>query len=196
MKASAALSVFTAGVLYCSGAEYSVQSWDVDDGLPESGITDVVQSRDGYLWISTLISGVTRYHGVRFVNFEPPLSQPGASLGIRRLLSGSDETIWMNGFGSYFASLREGRFQMEYTNAVVINAIVRDTPGFMAFETREGQLLEGTSIPATNRVWKLVTQPATTISTHFFADAAGIFWYRGTNEELYRFVNGNAEILS
>jgi ligand-binding sensor domain-containing protein/signal transduction histidine kinase len=44
---------------------YTVDRWDVDDGLPNYALTDVVQSRDGYLWIATW-AGIVRFDGARF----------------------------------------------------------------------------------------------------------------------------------
>ena len=196
MNAVAALCLLLAGSVFCSGAEYSVQTWDVDDGLPESGITDVIQSRDGYLWVSTLNSGITRFDGVHFADFEPPVSQSGASRGIRRLFAGQDGTLWMNGFGNYLASLRDGRFQIQYTNSVVLNSLVWQNAGCVVFETRDGNLLEGAPSAESNYIWKLISPPGAIFGTHFFADFQGSFWYRATNGDPYCVANGKAAIVS
>jgi ligand-binding sensor domain-containing protein len=34
--------------------EYLVRSWQMEDGLPDSSIKAIVQTRDGYLWLGTL----------------------------------------------------------------------------------------------------------------------------------------------
>lgn len=44
------------------------QHFTVEDGLPQSYITGIVQDRDGFLWISTL-DGLCRYDGRGFVTF-------------------------------------------------------------------------------------------------------------------------------
>ena len=194
MNAVAALCLLLAGLACCSGADYNVQTWNVDDGLPESGITDIIQSRDGYFWVSTLNSGVTRFDGVRFVDFEPPVSESGASRGIRRLFASQDGTLWMNGFGNYLASLRHGKFQFQYTNTIVINSLLWEKAGCTVFETREGELLEGA--PTSNCVWRLISPPGAAIGTHFAADAQGHFWYRATNGMPYRVANESAEMVS
>jgi signal transduction histidine kinase/ligand-binding sensor domain-containing protein len=48
--------------------EYVIAHWSVQDGLPSARINDVVQTRDGYLWLATL-NGLARFDGVRFERF-------------------------------------------------------------------------------------------------------------------------------
>ena len=45
--------------------QYGLDSWGVRDGLPGSPITDVVQTRDGYVWVTTK-GGLVRFDGTRF----------------------------------------------------------------------------------------------------------------------------------
>jgi hypothetical protein len=46
-------------------AQYRFDSWTIDNGLPQNSIQAMVQTRDGYLWLSTL-GGLARFDGVRF----------------------------------------------------------------------------------------------------------------------------------
>ncbi|MEK7833159.1 MAG: two-component regulator propeller domain-containing protein, partial [Acidobacteriota bacterium] len=50
-------------------AQYRFDHWTTDDGLPQNTVTSVVQTRDGYLWITTL-DGLARFDGVRFTVFD------------------------------------------------------------------------------------------------------------------------------
>ncbi|MBT8085219.1 MAG: response regulator [Woeseia sp.] len=47
----------------------SHQRWTVLDGLAQQTVTDVLEASNGYLWLTTL-GGLTRFDGVRFVNFQ------------------------------------------------------------------------------------------------------------------------------
>ena len=47
---------------------YSIDVWQVEDGLPENTVTSIVQTPDGYLWVGTL-GGLARFDGVRFTTF-------------------------------------------------------------------------------------------------------------------------------
>lgn len=50
---------------------YTNQQWfKVEDGLPQSFVSDLVQDDDGFLWISTM-DGITRYDGRIFKPFRP-----------------------------------------------------------------------------------------------------------------------------
>jgi ligand-binding sensor domain-containing protein len=44
---------------------YRFFSWTTDNGLPQNSIQALLQTRDGYLWMSTL-DGLVRFDGLRF----------------------------------------------------------------------------------------------------------------------------------
>ena len=48
---------------------YITRVWTTDDGLPDSSVTAVLQSHDGYLWVGTR-SGLARFDGVRFTVYD------------------------------------------------------------------------------------------------------------------------------
>lgn len=49
-------------------AQYQIESWTTDNGLPQNTVSSIVQTPDGYLWLATL-DGLVRYDGVRFTVF-------------------------------------------------------------------------------------------------------------------------------
>src|SRR5262249_44777517 len=49
-------------------SDWFVRPWQSDDGLPNSTVTGVAQTQDGYLWLATP-SGLARFDGVRFQQF-------------------------------------------------------------------------------------------------------------------------------
>src|SRR5262249_55546607 len=51
-------------------ADYLVDTWGIDDGLPGSSVAAIAQTPDGYLWVGTY-DGLARFDGVRFVTFDP-----------------------------------------------------------------------------------------------------------------------------
>ena len=44
---------------------YQVDVWRADDGLPQSTVTSIAQTADGYLWLGTQ-NGLVRFDGVSF----------------------------------------------------------------------------------------------------------------------------------
>ena len=51
-------------------ADYLIDLWTSDNGLPDSSVTAIAQTPDGYLWIGTY-NGLARFDGVQFVTFDP-----------------------------------------------------------------------------------------------------------------------------
>src|SRR6478672_8767497 len=49
--------------------EYGFDVWTTANGLPQNTVTGVVQTPDGYLWLSTF-DGLARFDGVRFTIFD------------------------------------------------------------------------------------------------------------------------------
>ncbi len=48
-----------------SHSRYGHDVWQMEDGLPQSYVNSIIQSRSGYLWLGTQ-GGVVRFDGVRF----------------------------------------------------------------------------------------------------------------------------------
>src|SRR5512134_2635504 len=46
--------------------DYTVRTWNENDGLSVSRITAITQDHDGYLWLGT-DAGLVKFAGVRFV---------------------------------------------------------------------------------------------------------------------------------
>lgn len=188
------LCVFAGSLHPTQAQDYIVKTWGVDDGLPESSVSDVVQSADGYLWVGTLNSGLSRFDGVRFVNFDlPSASRLGG--GVRRLFVDSAGVLWINGFGNSVASLNSGLFRAEQTEPVVINWLVQQKSDSVVFATKEGQLLERKRGDGTNNVWRIVRADGAGQNSRFIADSQGGFWYRRTDGQLARLEDEKARIM-
>ena len=55
------------------------RSWGLDDGLPSAEVFDLLQTRDGYLWVATA-GGLARFDGIRFEVFDRA-NTPGLEVG-------------------------------------------------------------------------------------------------------------------
>lgn len=49
--------------------EYVITGWSIEDGLPQSSVTSIVQTPDGYLWVGTF-GGLVRFDGLRFESMD------------------------------------------------------------------------------------------------------------------------------
>jgi hypothetical protein len=58
-----------AATVFAQYCPYRFDHWTTDDGLPQNTVTSLVQTRDGYLWLTTF-DGLARFDGVRFTVFD------------------------------------------------------------------------------------------------------------------------------
>ena len=65
-------------------AEYHIDSWTTDNGLPHNSVRDILQTRDGYLWLATA-DGLVHFDGVRFTTFNRENSAGMTGNGITAL---------------------------------------------------------------------------------------------------------------
>ena len=95
-----------------AGGQYIVNTYGADEGLPQNSVMSAVQTPDGYLWIGTLMGGVSRYDGVRFVNFDLEGLPGHGPTQVNRLFADAVGRLWVN---TFFGLLRydEGRFVSE-----------------------------------------------------------------------------------
>jgi signal transduction histidine kinase/ligand-binding sensor domain-containing protein len=82
-----------------ASAQYRFDHWTADNGLPQNSVRDIVQTRDGYLWLSTF-DGLVRFDGVRFTVFNKSNSPGIASNRFTYLME--------DRFGDLWASLETG----------------------------------------------------------------------------------------
>src|ERR1700722_5639016 len=68
----AAISVLAAAP---SGTPFLVDTWTVENGLPDNAVISVLQAQDGYLWAGTQY-GLVRFDGSRFTTFDE-MNTPG-----------------------------------------------------------------------------------------------------------------------
>ncbi|MEL7249618.1 MAG: histidine kinase [Bacteroidota bacterium] len=82
-----------------------LRHFDARDGLPSSEIYDIIQDRQGYIWIST-DNGVSRFNGYQFENFGPEqgLSDPV----VFHLFEDHRGWIWMYTFREQVFIYRDG----------------------------------------------------------------------------------------
>src|SRR3954468_8086997 len=94
--------------------EYLTDVWTTDDGLPDSSVTAIAQTPDGYLWVGTY-NGLVRFDGMRFVTFDPANTPALAHARVRKLSVDDEGTLWINTFDGSMASLRQGEFAREWS---------------------------------------------------------------------------------
>ncbi|MGE3844935.1 MAG: two-component regulator propeller domain-containing protein, partial [Vicinamibacterales bacterium] len=89
-------------------AQFSFDVWTTENGLPQNSVNDIVQTRDGYLWLATF-GGLVRFDGVRFTVFDRSL-EGIESQRVTALLEHSDGALWAGTEDGRLIEFRDGRF--------------------------------------------------------------------------------------
>lgn len=88
---------------------FKTKIWTTDDGLPQSTITDIIQTRDGYLWLGTF-AGLVRFDGVGFKVFDLVSTDGIVSNRVTALCEDNDGTLWFGTEEGTLTCYRNGRF--------------------------------------------------------------------------------------
>ncbi len=116
------------------------KAWTIRDGAPPN-VLALAQSADGVLWIGTQ-SGLYRFDGVRFEEFEPPAGQSLPSQFITALLAVPDGSMWIGYLSSGVSMIAADRLvtfgQNEGLPPGSITAFARDSGGAIWAATTTG----------------------------------------------------------
>ncbi len=105
------LSILAASGRYAGAqAQYGVDVWTVDQGLPQNLVRGLAQSPDGYLWIATL-DGLVRFDGIRFTTFGQSNTPGITSNRFASLYQGKDADLWMVNEIGGLTRYRDGSFR-------------------------------------------------------------------------------------
>ena len=125
--------------------QYIQTNWTVDTGLPQTSVSSIAQTQDGYLWLGTQL-GLARFDGGHFAVFDRRNTKNLASNYIQRVLAARDGSLWI-ATDSGLTRLRNGVFRTFTTNDGLSGYSV------MALaESRDGSLWVGTN-KGLDRLW-------------------------------------------
>ncbi|MDD5139551.1 MAG: two-component regulator propeller domain-containing protein [Verrucomicrobiales bacterium] len=166
---------------------FTFRSWQREQGLPQSSVRALAQTREGYLWIGT-DNGVTRFDGVRFVSFG---EREGLRCGpVSRILEDRRGALWIGSISGGLTRWQDGKFVMFTTRdglpADSITALAEDNEGRLWVGTAAGlgSLLEGR--------WTTLTNEAVQgkAITGLFKDKKGTLWVAATGVGVFQFQDG------
>ena len=86
--------------------EYVHNTWTFQSGLPADVVNDVVQTRDGYIWLATS-AGLYRFDGVSFTEISTNPENDEAHETINRLYETNDGSLWIGTRSNGLRVLRE-----------------------------------------------------------------------------------------
>ncbi len=90
-------------------SEHLLESWSTDDGLPQSTVRAIQQTRDGYLWVGTA-EGLARFDGVRFEVYDERSVDAFANSYVTALVEDEAGALWIGTREGGVVRLAEGEF--------------------------------------------------------------------------------------
>jgi ligand-binding sensor domain-containing protein/signal transduction histidine kinase len=120
-------------------AQYILDTWNIQDGLPQNTVSAVLQTHDGYLWLGTE-EGVARFDGIRFTIFDKRSVKQLLNNTILALYEDRRGTLWIDTHGGGITSYKYGNFNTYTTKEGLVNDRVRTI-----YEDRDGNLWIGTA---------------------------------------------------
>ena len=161
--------------------DFIVQVWDSDAGLPDSSVTSIAQTPDGYLWVGTQHGGLARFDGQRFVSFHPGNTPALHSVEIQKVCVDSLGTLWIGTVEGELLSYRDGGFRFECleteTPQAWLNSVVSCDADSVVLSSLYGWIFRATVVNKTNR-WELLSAPDGDGFGSTFCDKQGVVWYR------------------
>lgn len=92
-----------------AAAQYRIDTWTTENGLPQGTVTSVAQTPDGFLWLSTF-GGLVRFDGVEFRVFNTVTNPELLNSRLRGAVVDRDGLLWIMTEDLVVMQFREGRF--------------------------------------------------------------------------------------
>ena len=122
-------------------SEYLIDSWQTEQGLPESTANAMVQTADGYLWIATF-NGLVRFDGMKFAVFDRSNTPELPSDGIVNLHLDQSGQLWLSTFKG-IAVRKDNKWSVLKKSQVSQSNFIRifsDAAGVLCATTFDGKV--------------------------------------------------------
>jgi signal transduction histidine kinase/ligand-binding sensor domain-containing protein len=111
LTSMAAISVWQpASLAQVPPTGYLHNAWTTENGLPQNDVTQLIQTRDGYIWLGTN-GGLVRFDGIRFTIFDSGNTRELRSSRILSLVEDRDGTLWIGTQNGGLTSYSRGKFK-------------------------------------------------------------------------------------
>ncbi len=119
-------------------AQFVIDSWTTENGLPQNSVLSIQQTPDGYLWLTTF-DGMVRFDGVHFTVFNKANSPGLTSNRFVRLLAEKDGALWACTETDGLVRYLSGRFQTftvaDGLPSNSLDRLLKDIDGSLLIET-------------------------------------------------------------
>jgi signal transduction histidine kinase/ligand-binding sensor domain-containing protein len=158
-------------------AQYRFDRWTTDNGLPQNNVNNILQTSDGFLWMTTF-DGLVRYDGVRFKVFNGGNTRGIKSSRFLRLFEDRDKNLWIATEESGITRYKDGVFTTYTTeDGLPHNRISRE---LQIREDAEGVVINTDGGPIRWKNGKFVAynpDEGDRFATIGFPSRPGVSWY-------------------
>jgi signal transduction histidine kinase/ligand-binding sensor domain-containing protein len=171
-------------------AQYRVDNWTTENGLPQSSINDVIQTREGFLWLATF-GGLVRFDGAEMHVFNTLNTQGVGTSRFTNLFEAKDGALWASTEGRGVTRYKDRAFTT-YTEANGlpdnrVSAVFEDKDGALLIDTAKGIVQwKGERFLAYPAYFPNHGEADKTILT---APVSGVVWY-SDREGVHKFEGG------
>jgi len=96
-------------------SDFIHETWSVDDGLPQSTVRSIAQTRDGYIWFATH-EGAARFDGRKFTVFNEANTNVLRGSGVAALRAARDGSLYLGLRDGGLVRLRGEKFEVVTPN--------------------------------------------------------------------------------
>jgi signal transduction histidine kinase/ligand-binding sensor domain-containing protein len=195
------LSLGVAGVLlltpsrhlFAEASDYLTDVWDTESRprLPNSSVTSVAQTPDGYLWVGTY-DGLARFDGVRFVTFDLLNTPELGQARVQDLQVDAEGTLWINTYRGGLTSCRNGVFCQEWEGGGEFDlrtSLAWSSSNTVVFVAQFGDVLRRTARPGLPVVWETNTPPGGARLKYQCTGSDGVLWLLSREGRILRVVD-------
>ncbi|HXC06801.1 MAG TPA: two-component regulator propeller domain-containing protein, partial [Bacteroidia bacterium] len=90
--------------------DFTIENWNSENGLPQNSVISMLQTRDGFLWLSTT-NGLLRFDGKTFRNFNTSNTPGLQGTSFPVLFESRQGILWVINLSGKLFHYEEGEFQ-------------------------------------------------------------------------------------
>lgn len=158
-------------------AQYYFDVWTTDTSLPQNSVNAILQTREGYIWFTTL-DGLVRFDGVRFTVFNTANSKGIISNRMSSLCEDQEGSLWAGTDDEGLTRYKDGEFRTFTVQDGLphnrILALVCNPANTLLISTPKG-IVERSS--SDGRFIPLATEISVRSNHLIHSGASGTLWY-------------------
>jgi ligand-binding sensor domain-containing protein len=114
-----------------AAGQFRFDSWTTDSGLPQVSVNSILQTRDGFLWLTTY-GGLVRYDGLRFQVFNTGNTKGLRTSRLIGLFEDREGNLWITTEGQGLTRYKDG----DFTSSTTADGLARGDVSYI-YQDRE-----------------------------------------------------------